>query len=61
MESKIGKRIRCLWHAADGRCANCKARRIRYDVLGIKDYYMCEGEEFYEQCDFYAEKPVPKK
>jgi hypothetical protein len=52
----------CLWHAADGRCASCKARRIRLDVLHLKDYEMCRGQEDYGACDFYKEKPsVPDK
>lgn len=53
--------VRCLWHAADGRCSNCKARRIRNDVLKIKDYDICEGESFYGGCEFYVAKPKPKK
>ncbi len=52
---------RCLWHAPDGRCSSCKARRIRCDVLHLKDYEMCEGESFYGQCDFYMAKPDVKK
>jgi hypothetical protein len=52
---------RCLWHAADGRCSNCKARRIRNDVMKMKDYEMCEKERDYEGCEFFVEKPVPKK
>ena len=52
---------RCLWHASDGRCASCKARRIRNDVYHIKDYEMCEGEAYYCKCDFYKKKPpIPK-
>jgi hypothetical protein len=49
----------CLWHAPDGRCASCKARRIRLDILHLKDYEMCCGQEDYATCDFYKEKPVP--
>ncbi len=56
-----GEVSRCLWHAADGRCANCKARRIRCDVLKIKDYEICDGETFYAQCDFYVKKPEIRK
>lgn len=52
---------RCLWHAADGRCSNCKARRIRSDVLKIKEYEMCGGESYYGSCEFYTPKPEPKK
>ncbi len=52
---------RCLWHTDDGRCSSCKARRIRCDVLRIKDYEMCEGEIFYGKCDFYIPKPEPMK
>ncbi len=48
---------RCLWHADDGRCASCKARRIRLDVLKLPDYEMCRGEEDYKSCDFYKERP----
>lgn len=59
MTDDIGIKRHCLWHAADGRCANCKARRVRHDVLGIKDYEMCLGQEDYGNCDFYKEKPVP--
>jgi len=55
-------KVQCLWHAKDGRCASCKARRIRLDVLAIKDYEMCRGEEDYAVCEFYKEKPVvPEK
>jgi hypothetical protein len=51
-------KVHCLWHAEDGRCASCKARRIRHDVLLIKDYEMCRGEEEYAVCVFFKEKPV---
>jgi hypothetical protein len=52
----------CLWHAYDGRCASCKARRIRNDILHLKDFEMCRGQEDYATCDFYKEKPdVPLK
>jgi hypothetical protein len=55
-------RSKCLWHAADGRCSNCKARRIRNDVLKLKDYEMCFKEQDYEGCEFFIEKPnLPKK
>ncbi|MDW5563858.1 MAG: hypothetical protein SA339_11575 [Methanomassiliicoccus sp.] len=56
-----GLRAHCLWHAADGRCSNCKARRIRNDVLKMKDYDICEKDRDYEGCEFFVEKPVPKK
>lgn len=52
------ERKQCLWHAADGRCASCKARRIRLDVLKIEDYEMCVPEIDYPVCEFYKEKPV---
>jgi hypothetical protein len=53
-------RKRCLWHAEDGRCANCKARRFRHDALGMKDDYgECHPETDYPTCEFYKEKPVP--
>jgi hypothetical protein len=55
------RRERCLWHAADGRCSNCKARRIRNDVLKMKDYEDCMKERDYEGCEFFVEKPVPRK
>lgn len=51
---------KCLWHAADGRCASCKAKRIRLDVLKLEDYEMCRGEEDYACCEFYKELPVKK-
>ncbi|WP_019178081.1 hypothetical protein [Methanomassiliicoccus luminyensis] len=55
-------RARCLWHADDGRCSSCKARRIRADVLKLKDYDVCCPERDYPSCDFYAERPaVPRK
>jgi hypothetical protein len=51
----------CLWHAPDGRCASCKARRYRLDALGMKDIYgECRGQIDYSTCEFYKEKPVPK-
>jgi hypothetical protein len=31
---------------------------VRLDVLCIKDYEMCRGEEDYLVCEFYKEKPV---
>lgn len=52
---------RCLWHAADGRCSNCKARRIRNDVLKMKDYDMYGRERDYEGCELFVERPEPKK
>jgi hypothetical protein len=54
-------RTRCLWHAEDGRCSNCKARRIRNDVLKMSDYEMCLKDRDYEGCEFFIEKPVPPK
>jgi hypothetical protein len=48
----------CLWHAEDGRCANCKARRIRCDVLKFEDYDYCSPERDYDSCDFFIQKPV---
>jgi hypothetical protein len=54
-------RTRCLWFAEDGRCASCKARRIRHDVLNIKDYDYCVPEKDYPECEFFVERPVPKK
>ena len=51
----------CLWHAPDGRCANCKARRFRLDALGMKDCYgECSGQKDYCTCEFYKARPVPK-
>ncbi|MDW5561581.1 MAG: hypothetical protein SA339_00015 [Methanomassiliicoccus sp.] len=61
MEESERSMVRCLWHAADGRCSNCKARRIRNDVLKIKDYHLCEGESFYPDCEFYVAKPKLKR
>ena len=53
---------RCLWHAADGRCSSCKARRIRNDVLKLKDYDVCLPEKDYRSCEFYLEAPAaPRK
>lgn len=52
---------RCLWHADDGRCASCKSRRIRLDVLKIKDYEICVKERDYETCEFYKERPEGMK
>ena len=49
--------VRCLWHAADGRCANCKSRRIRLDVLKIGDYEFCHGPEDYDACAFHIPRP----
>lgn len=55
-------KIRCLWKADDDRCACCKAKRIRLDVLGMKeDYGFCTPERDYAACDFYIEKPIPPK
>ena len=62
-EVEISGKKRCLWHAQDGRCANCKARRFRHDALGMKDEYgECHPDMDYGTCEFYKEKPVlPKK
>jgi hypothetical protein len=61
-EVEIPEKKRCLWHAQDGRCANCKARRFRHDALGMKDEYgECRPEMDYGTCEFYKEKPVPPK
>ena len=55
-------RDKCLWHATDGRCSCCKAKRIRLDVLKIPDYEMCIKERDYETCGFFKEKPrIPEK
>jgi len=53
-------RERCLWHADDGRCACCKAKRIRSDVLKLEDYEICVKEKDYESCSFFKEKPIRK-
>ena len=55
----MAEKVRCLWLAADGRCSNCKSKRIRMDVLKLPDYEMCDPETDYPVCGFYAEKPVP--
>ncbi|MDI3541762.1 MAG: hypothetical protein PWQ62_676 [Candidatus Methanomethylophilaceae archaeon] len=52
---------RCLWLADDGRCANCKAKRIRHDVLRIENYDYCSPEKDYETCEFFKERPIPKR
>ena len=49
---------RCLWHAADGRCANCKAKRIRLDVLKIGESESCRGPEGYDGCASYVPRPA---
>lgn len=59
MTSPEAIKVRCLWHAEDGRCASCKARRIKHDILGQQDYEMCVRERDYPACEFYKEKPVP--
>ncbi|MDD1771375.1 MAG: hypothetical protein LUQ09_00470 [Methanomassiliicoccales archaeon] len=60
MAEDLPDRKPCLWHAPDGRCANCKARRYRHDALGMKDEYgECSGQKDYHTCEFYKEKPVP--
>ncbi len=53
------ERKRCLWLAEDGRCASCKARRIKNDVLHQKDYEMCVKERDYPTCEFFKERPMP--
>ena len=61
MGEEQADRCPCLWHASDGRCANCKARRFRLDALGMKDNYgECSGQRDYCTCEFYKAKPVPK-
>ena len=54
------EKIKCLWLAKDGRCASCKSKRIRMDVLKIPDYEMCNPEEDYLKCEFYKEDPKAK-
>jgi len=35
---------------------------MRHDVLGMKDYDMCNPPSDYASCEFYKEKPtIPKK
>jgi hypothetical protein len=58
LEQEGGSRTRCLWHADDGRCSNCKARRIRNDVLKMSDYENCAKERDYAGCEFFLEKPL---
>jgi hypothetical protein len=48
---------RCLWHAKDGRCSSCKARRIKLDVLKQDDYEMCHPDTEYGTCEFFKQKP----
>ncbi|HRR66826.1 MAG TPA: hypothetical protein P5063_04180 [Methanomassiliicoccales archaeon] len=61
MVEEQGERPACLWHAPDGRCANCKARRFRLDALGMKDTYgECRGQIDYHTCEFYKARPAPK-
>ena len=55
------ERVRCLWHADDGRCVCCKAKRIRLDVLKIPDYEICVKERDYPVCEFYKERPVIRR
>ena len=57
----MAEKIRCLWLADDGRCASCKSKRIRMDVMKLPDYEICHPEIDYGRCEFYKEKPVPKK
>jgi len=60
MSGSSGPRTQCLWRAADGRCANCKAKRFRHDALGYKDNYdTCDPAKDYPDCEFYKEKPIP--
>ena len=51
-------KVRCLWRADDGRCASCKARRIKNDVLHQSDYEMCVVDRDYPGCEFYKERPT---
>ena len=53
----MGEKV-CLWLAKDGRCASCKARRIKSDVLKEKDFEMCNPSVDYGRCEFFKEKPV---
>ena len=55
------EKIRCLWLADDGRCASCKSKRIRMDVLKLPDYEVCDPSVDYQRCEFYKERPMPKK
>ncbi len=51
--------VHCLWHAKDGRCASCKARRYRLDALGMReDYNYCTPDRDYPSCEFFKKKPV---
>lgn len=52
---------KCLWLAKDGRCACCKAKRIRLDVLKLENYEMCDPEHDYPNCEFFKELPPAKK
>lgn len=47
---------RCLWHADDGRCILCKAKRVR-QLLKIPEYEICVKDRDYEICDFYKSRP----
>jgi len=47
----------CLWLAKDGRCASCKAKRIKLDVIKQSDYEMCHPPGEYETCEFFKQKP----
>ena len=53
------ERIQCLWHAADGRCASCKSKRIRLDVLKIPDYEICVKERDYPTCADEIDYVIP--
>jgi len=60
-EGQETPRTRCLLYTDDGRCSNYKARRIRHDVFGMKDYDLCSPPDDYPRCEFFIEKPLPKK
>lgn len=47
---------RCLWHADDGRCILCKAKRVK-QLLKIPDYEICVKDRDYNICDFYKSRP----
>lgn len=60
MSDPAPTKIRCLYRAEDGFCANCKGKRFRHDALGMKDGYdACVPEKDYPTCEFYKERPVP--
>ncbi|NLX47552.1 MAG: HEAT repeat domain-containing protein [Euryarchaeota archaeon] len=54
MEGKEGIGPRCIWLTRDGRCANCKARRYRFDAIGMKERYgECGDQGDHLICVFY--------